>query len=85
MVTQDPAYTAKRMLRAAAIKPRTVHLGMLRGRKPQFRLLGATIHPDELVASCPQERIAVTADMQQDTLAATLVAVWARLAKQVAA
>jgi len=80
MVTQDPAYTAKRMLRAAAIKPRTVHLGMLRGRKPSNALLGGSTDREHLVKSAPQETLVIGNATHPDTLAAAITAVWARLA-----
>ena len=86
--TQDPHYTAKRLLRSAQVKPRTAHFGLVRGRKPKDALLGGSIDREDLVKSYPQEVLAVRADMLPETLAAAITAVWARLAvairKQVA-
>ena len=77
--TQDPHYTAKRLLRSAQVKPRTAHFGLVRGRKPQDRLLGASLDTSDLVKQYPQETLAVNSTMRHETLAAAIAAVWARL------
>lgn len=85
---QDPAYTAKHLLRSAKDKPRTAHFGLVRGRKPKDALLGGSIDREDLVKAFPQETLAIDASMRPETLAAAIAAVWARLAvairKQVA-
>lgn len=78
--TQCPHYTAKRLLRSAQVKPRTAHFGLVRGRKPADKLLGASLEQGDLVKAFPQETLRVNADMRQDTLAAAIAAVWDRIA-----
>ena len=81
--TQDPTYTAQRLLRHARLVPKTAHFGFLRGRKPKDRLLGASVDPADMVRSGPRETLHVTADMRPQTLAAAITAVWARMADAV--
>ena len=86
--TQDPSYTAKRLLRSVKDRPVTAHFGLIRGRKPSNALLGGSTDREHLVKSMPQETLVIGHATHPDTLAAAITAVWARLAvvirKQVA-
>ena len=86
--TQDPSYTAKRLLRSVKDRPVNAHFGLIRGRKPSNALLGGSTDREHLVKSMPQETLVIGPTTRQETLAAAIVAVWARLAvairKQVA-
>ena len=81
--TQDPSYTATRLLRHAQHKPKTAHFGLVRGRKPQDRLLGASMDKADMVKALPQETLTVHPDMHPGTLAASIAAIWARIADAV--
>lgn len=83
--TQDPAYTAMRLIRAAkkAGKPIRAFLGV--NAKAQDRMLVAREDASRLVQAAPREVLTIAPDMQQDTLAAALVAVWDRLRPQIPA
>ncbi len=83
--TQDPAYTAMRLIRAAkkAGKPIRAFLGV--NAKAQDRMLVAREDASGLVQAAPRETMTIAPDMQQDTLAAALVAVWDRLRPQIPA
>ena len=86
--TQDPSYTARRLLRSVKGAPVTAHFGLIRGRKPSNALLGGSTDREHLVKSAPQETLVIGHATHPDTLAAAITAVWARLAvairKQVA-
>ena len=77
--TQDPAYTATRLLRLAAKagKPVRIFLGLHPGRN---RLLVAVDDAKNIVKAGPREELFVAPDMHPDTLAAALVAIWSRIA-----
>lgn len=86
--TQDPAYTAMHLLRQVKDRPISVYFGLIRGRKPSNALLGGSTDREHLVKSMPQETLVIGPTTRQETLAAAITAVWARLAvairKQVA-
>jgi hypothetical protein len=86
--TQDPTYTAMHLLRAVRDRSVTAHFGLVRGRKPNNALLGGSTDREHLVKSMPQETLVIGPTTRQETLAAAITAVWARLAvairKQVA-
>jgi len=82
--TQDPAYTATRLLRLAAKakKPVRIFLGVHPNRN---RLLVAVDDAKNLIKAGPREELFVAPDMHPDTLAAALVAIWSRIAPLVKA
>ena len=86
--TQDPTYTAMHLLRQVKDWPLSVYFGLVRGRKPSNALLGGSADRQDLVKALPQESLVIGHATHPDTLAAAIVAVWARLAvvirKQVA-
>ena len=77
--TQDPAYTAKRLLRSVKDRPITAHFGLVRGRKPSNALLGGSTDREHLVKSMPQETLVIGHATHPGTLAAAIAAVWVRL------
>ena len=83
--TQDPAYTAMRLIRAAkkAGKPIRAFLGV--NAKAQDRMLVAREDGSGLVQGAPRETLTVAPDANPETLAAALVAVWNRLRPQIPA
>lgn len=83
--TQDPAYTATRLIRAAkkAGKPIRAYLGV--NAKAQDRMLVAREDGSGLVQGGPRETLTVAPDANPETLAAALVAVWNRLRPQIPA
>ena len=82
--TQDPAYTATRLLRLAAKagKPVRIFLGLHPGRT---RLLVAVDDAKNLIKAGPREELIVWPNTHPDTLAAALVAIWSRIAPLVKA
>lgn len=83
--TQDPAYTAMRLIRAAkkAGKPIRAFLGVNANAKD--RMLVAREDASGLVQAAPRETLTVAPDANPDTLASVLVAVWDRLRPQIPA
>lgn len=77
--TQDPLYTAKRLLRHASKTQQTAWLGYQRNAPARHRLLIASYDRADLVSGAASESIAIPAGIQPETLAATLAAVWGRL------
>ena len=77
--TQDPSYTARRLLRSVKDRPVTAHFGLVRGRKPSNAMLGGSTDREHLVKSAPQETLVIGHATHPDTLAAAITAVWARL------
>lgn len=77
--TQDPAYTATRLIRGAKKdgKRKRYFLGLHPGRN---RLLVAVDDAKNIVKAGPREELFVAPDMHPDTLAAALVAIWSRIA-----
>ena len=82
--TQDPAYTATRLLRLAAKagKPVRIFLGVHPNRN---RLLVAVDDAKNLIKAGPREELIVWPNAHPDTLAAALVAIWSRIAPLVKA
>lgn len=82
--TQDPAYTATRLIRGAKKdgKRKRYFLGLHPGRN---RLLVAVDDAKNIVKAGPREELFVAPDMHPDTLAAALVAIWSRIAPLVKA
>lgn len=78
--TQDPSYTAKRLLRHATGAPITAYFGLVRGRKPSNALLGGSTDRQDLVKALPQETLVIGPTTRKETLAAAITAVWERLA-----
>ena len=78
--TQDPHYTATRLLRLAnkAGKPVRIFLGV-NPRGGKDRILVAVDDAKSLNKTAPREELWVTPGMHEGTLAASLVAVWSRL------
>ena len=81
--TQDPSYTARRLLRSVKDRPITAHFGLVRGRKPSNALLGGSTYREHLVKSMPQETLTIGHATHPDTLAAAITAVWDRIAMAV--
>lgn len=83
--TQDPAYTATRLLRIAnkAGKPVRIFLGI--HPHQAARQLVAVDDASNLTKTGPRAEITVHQDMHPDTLAASLIAQWAVLQPQVPA
>ena len=82
--TQDPAYTATRLLRLAAKagKPVRIFLGLHPGRN---RLLVAVDDAKNLIKAGPRGELIVWPNAHPDTLGAALVAIWSRIAPLVKA
>lgn len=76
--TQDPAYTATRLIRGAKKdgKRKRYFLGLHPGRN---RLLVAVDDAKNIVKAGPREELIVSPDAHPDTLAAALVAIWDRI------
>ena len=83
--TQDPAYTAMRLIRAAkkAGKPIRAFLGV--NAKAQDRMLVAREDASGLVQAAPREVLTIDPGATQELLAAALTAVWDRLRPQIPA
>lgn len=81
--TQCPEYTATRLLRGVQHKARTAYLGLVRGRKPQDRLLGASFEQSDIVSGLPQQAITVPQAIHHATLAASIAARWEELTREI--
>lgn len=78
--TQDPAYTATRLLRLAAKagKPVRIFLGV-NPKGGKDRLLVAVDDASNISKYAPREELMVAPGANPDTLAAALTAIWERM------